>query len=64
MPKGSFFGRYSIRYHVFDALFLLGIGRIRASVLPDFERHIQKSQKDKPKWAETHKKLQPKTSKP
>ena len=44
--KGSFFGRYSIRYNVFDALLLLGIGRIRASVLPDFERHNQKSQKD------------------
>ena len=31
---------------VFDALFLLRIGSIRALVLPDFERHNEKSPKN------------------
>ena len=32
--------------NVFDALFLLRIGCIRASVLPDFEKHNEKSPKN------------------
>ena len=34
-----------LTYNVFDALFWLRIGCIRASVLPDFEKHDEKSPK-------------------